>query len=166
MRKKKPILSVTFLSVSTIIALFLLPFAIFKRPLKDWIIVYLVSIIGNSLADRFLVSRGYLSYKIRPFSKRVKIHLPFDYIHYPLMLLYYNQWTLNSKPIGIFLKLFPFVIPQVMVETIAAKKTNLINWKKGWSWYHSFISLVVKLLVCRSIIAMIRVANKDKLSIS
>jgi hypothetical protein len=166
LRRRKPILSITFLSVSTIIALFLLPFAIFKRPLKDWIIVYLVSIIGNSLADRFLVSRGYLGYKIRPFSKRVKIHLPFDYIQYPLFLLYYNQWTLNSKPTGIFLKLFPFVIPQVIVETIAAKKTKLITWKKGWSWYHSAISLAVKLLICRSIIAMIRVANKDKISIS
>ncbi|MGM0901878.1 MAG: CBO0543 family protein [Bacillota bacterium] len=165
MRRKKTILSITFLSISTIIALFLLPFAIIKRPLKDWIIVYLVSIIGNSLADRFLVSKGYLQYKIRPFSKKVKIHLPFDYIHYPLLLLYYNQWTLNSKPIGIILKLFPFVIPQVLVETIAAKKTKLITWRKGWSWYHSAISLAVKLFICRSIIAMIRVANKDKISL-
>ncbi|MBY0099356.1 CBO0543 family protein [Mesobacillus maritimus] len=166
MRRKKTILSETFLLLSTVIALALLPFAIIKRPLKDWIIVYLVSIIGNSLTDRFLVSRGYLGYKIRPFSNRVKIHLPFDYIHYPLLLLYYNQWTLNSKPTGIFFKLFPFVIPQVIVETIAAKKTKLITWKKGWSWYHSAISLGVKLLLCRSIIAMIRVANKDKISMS
>jgi hypothetical protein len=166
LRRKKSTISVTFLSVTTVIALLLLPFAIIKRPLKDWIIVYLVSIIGNSLADRYLVSRGYLGYKVRPFSKRVKIHLPFDYIQYPLLLLYYNQWTLNSKPTGIFLKLFPFVIPQVIVETIAAKKTKLITWKKGWSWYHSAISLAVKLLICRSIIAMIRVANKDRISLS
>ena len=166
MRRKKTILSISFLSASTAIALMLLPFAIIKRPLKDWIIVYLVSIIGNSLTDRFLVSRGYLGYRIRPFSHKVKIHLPFDYILYPLLLLYYNQWTLNSKPIGIFLKLFPFVIPQVIVETIAAKKTELITWKKGWSWYHSAISLGVKLLICRSIIAMIRVVNKNKISMS
>lgn len=152
----------TFLSLTTLISVFLLPFAIVKRPFKDWIIVYLVSSIGNSFADRYLVSRGYLKYKIRPFPKKSSIHLPFDFLHYPLLLLYYNQWTLDSKPIGIFLKLFPFAIPQVIIETIAAKKTDLITWKKGWTWYHSFISLLVKLLLCRFIIAIIRKMNKGK----
>jgi hypothetical protein len=53
-------------------------------------------------------------------------------------LLYYNQWTLNSKPLGIFLKILPFAIPEVIIETIAERKSNLITWKKGWNWYHSF----------------------------
>ncbi|WP_223702363.1 CBO0543 family protein [Sutcliffiella deserti] len=155
---------VTFLSLITLIALILLPFAIVKRSFKDWIIVYLVSIIGNSLADRFLVSKGYLKYNIRPFPKKFTIHLPFDYIHYPLLLLYYNQWTLNSKPFVILLKAFPFIVPQVIFETYAAKKTDLITWRKGWTWYHTAISLLVKLLLCRSIIAVIRKINKGELS--
>jgi hypothetical protein len=162
---KKSSISTIFLFISTAIALYLLPFAIGKRSFKDWIIVYLVSVIGNSMADRYLVSKGYLKYRIRPFPKKFQIHLPFDYIQYPLLLLYYNQWTLNSKPLGIFLKLFPFIIPQVIIETIAAKKTRLISWKKGWTWYHSFISLVIKLLVCRGTIAIIRIINKGKISI-
>ncbi|WP_286180708.1 CBO0543 family protein [Bacillus sp. ISL-37] len=166
MRRKKQRLSATMLYTSAIVALFLLPFAIVKRSFKDWIIVYLVSIIGNSWADRYLVSKGYLKYEIRPFKKKFKIHLPFDYVHYPLMLLYYNQWTLNSKPIGIFLKLFPFIIPQVLIETFAAKKTNLIDWKKGWTWYHSAISLVLKFLICRWIIGIIRIINDKELSIN
>jgi hypothetical protein len=132
---------------------------------KDWIIVYLVSIIGNFSSDHYLVTKGYLKYPKRLFP-RYKIHLPFDYIHYPLMLLYYNQWTLNSNPVGIFLKLFPFFIPQTIIETIAAKKTNLIKWKKGWSWYHSFISLSLKMLICRMIIATIRKINKGKISVN
>ncbi|UFU01148.1 hypothetical protein KO561_09510 [Radiobacillus kanasensis] len=164
MNKKIATLSTGFLIVTTIISLLLLPFAIYKRSFKDWVIVYLVSLIGNSLADKYLVAKGYLHYKIRPFASKVRIHLPFDIVHYPLMLLYYNQWTLNSKPIGIFLKLFPFVIPLTILETIAAKRTNLIEWKKGWSWYHSFTSLIIKLLLCRSIIAGIRVLNKGKVS--
>jgi hypothetical protein len=81
------------------------------------------------------------------------------------MLLYYNQWTLNSKPLEIILKLFPFVIPQTIIETIASKKTNLIKWKNGWTWYHSLISLMVKLLICRSIIAIIRIINNGKISV-
>nr|WP_226641382.1 CBO0543 family protein [Mesobacillus subterraneus] len=165
LRKNRRTLSVGFLNILTIIGIFLLPFAIVKRSFKDWIIVYLVSIIGNSWADRYLVSKGYLKYDIRPFRRNFKIHLPFDYVHYPLILLYYNQWTLNSKPSGIILKLFPFIIPQVLVETFAAKKTNLITWKKGWSWQHSFISLAIKLLVCRGIISTIRMINKDDLSV-
>lgn len=152
---------VMFLSATTFISFCLLLFAILKRPLKDWIIVYLVSIIGNSNLDRYLVSEGYLKYKIRLFPNMFKIHLPFDYLHYPLLSLYYNQWTLNSKSIGFFLKLFPLIIPLIIIETIAEKKTDLITWKKGWSWYHSLISLAAKLLCCRFIIAVIRKINKD-----
>lgn len=166
MRKKQNRLSATLLYTSALAALFLLPFAIVKRSFKDWIIVYLVSIIGNSWADRYLVSKGYIKYEIRPFKKNFKIHLPFDYVQYPLMLLYYNQWTLNSKPLGIFLKLFPFIIPQVMIETFAAKKTKLITWKKGWTWYHSGFSLILKFIICRGIIAMIRIINNKDLSVN
>lgn len=165
MRRNQKNLSASFLYLLTIAGIFLLPFAIVKRSFKDWIIVYLVSIIGNSWADRYLVSRGYLKYDIRPFKKNYKIHLPFDFVHYPLMLLYYNQWTLNSKPLGIILKLFPFIIPQVMFETFAAKETKLITWKKGWSWQHSFFSLAIKLLLCRGIISTIRIINNDDVSV-
>lgn len=156
--------SIYFLLTTTFFAAFLLPFAILKRSFKDWIIVFLVSIIGNFFADRLLILKGYLHYPIRPFAKKFQIHLPFDFFQYPLMLLYYNQWTLNSGPVGMILKLFPFVIPQVIIETIAAKKSHLIQWKKGWSWYHSFLAMVVKLLICRSIIAGIRIINTEKIS--
>ncbi|WP_419887057.1 CBO0543 family protein [Neobacillus niacini] len=160
-RKKYPYFS---LMTITLIGLVLLPFAIVKRSFKDWIIVYLVSFIGNFFSDKYLVARGYLKYPKKLFPK-YKIHLPFDFIHYPLMLLYYNQWTLNSKPFGIILKLFPFVIPQTIIETFASKKTNLIKWKKGWTWYHSLISLMLKLLICRGIIALIRTINKGNISV-
>ncbi|WBL13636.1 CBO0543 family protein [Sutcliffiella sp. NC1] len=153
-----------FLIISSTISIILLPFAIYKKSFKDWVIVYLVSILGNSLADRYFVKKGFIKYKIRPFQRMFSIHLPFDFFHYPLLLLYYNQWTLNNGPVRIFLKLFPFLIPQVIIETFAEKKTDLITWKKGWSWYHSLISLFVKFLVCRLIIALIRVLNNKKVS--
>jgi hypothetical protein len=121
--------------------------------------------ISNSISDKYLVSKGYLKYNIRPFRKSFKTHLPFDYVIYPLLLLYYNQWTLHSKPTGILLKPCAFVIPQVIIETIAEKKTDLITWRKGWSWYHSFITLFAKMLVCRLIIGLIRKVNKDNLSL-
>ncbi|MEB1810192.1 MAG: hypothetical protein LPK26_23305 [Bacillaceae bacterium] len=154
----------TFLSIITLISLSLLPFAIVKRSFKDWIIVFLVSCIGNAFADRLLVSKGYLKYKVRPFKTNFAIHFPFDFIHYPLLLLYYNQWTLNSRPLGIVLKLFPFIVPQTIIETIVEKKTDLITWRKGYTWYHSFGSLFIKFLLCRCIIALIRKINTEKLS--
>ena len=156
----------TFLLITSIVSLILLPFAIFKRSFKDWLIVYLVSCVGNFFSDRYLVSKGYLKYKIRPFPMNFAIHLPFDFILYPLLLLYYNQWTLNSKPLGIFIKLFAFVIPQVIIETIAEKKTDLIKWKKGWGWQQSFITLLIKFLLCRLIIAAIRKVNNKQTSIN
>ncbi|MFJ5760504.1 hypothetical protein ACIQAA_15515 [Neobacillus sp. NPDC093182] len=49
-----------FLIIVTAIGLVLLPFAIVKRSFKDWIIVYLVSFIGNFFSDKYFVTRGYL----------------------------------------------------------------------------------------------------------
>ncbi|QOY35374.1 CBO0543 family protein [Anaerobacillus isosaccharinicus] len=161
---KKPKISSYFLVGTTITGLVLLPFAIIKRPLKDWIIVFIVSVLENYFADQYLVSRGYLKYK-KKLVPRIKVHLPFDFVHYPLILLYYNQWTLNSKPTGFILKIFPFVIPLIFIETIAAKYTKLITWKKGWSWSHSFITVILKMLLCRGIIAVIRTMNTGKLSL-
>jgi hypothetical protein len=163
MRRRNSSKPYYFLLLVTISGLILLPFAIVKRSFKDWVIVYLVSFMGNYFADQYLVSKGYLKYKEKLFPK-YKIHLPFDFIHYPLMLLYYNQWTLNSNFAGIILKLFPLVIPQILLETLAEKKTRLITWKKGWTWYHSFFSLILKMLICRMIIAVIRIINKRSIS--
>jgi amino acid transporter len=73
-----------FLIINTIIGFVLLPFAIVKRSFKDWVIVYLVSCIGNFFSDEYLVTRGYLKYPKKPFSK-LKIHLPFDYFNAPLL---------------------------------------------------------------------------------
>ncbi|MGM0847028.1 MAG: hypothetical protein ACQEUT_18885 [Bacillota bacterium] len=72
---------------------------------------------------------------------------------------------MNSKPSGILLKLLPFVIPQVIVESIAERKTDLIPWKKGWTGYHTFLSLSVKLLICRGIISLVRIINNQTLSV-
>ncbi|MGD6967520.1 hypothetical protein ACQCVP_13905 [Rossellomorea vietnamensis] len=55
---------------------------------QELLIMYLVSVIGHSTIDRYLVTQGYLRYNILTLSEKVSIHLPFDYIHYPLMLLY------------------------------------------------------------------------------
>lgn len=162
--RKKNSFETAFLLVSTGIGLIILPFAIIKRSFKDWIIVYLVSALGNSFADRYLVSQGFLQYKVRPFKKRYFIHLPFDYLYYPIMLLYYNQWTLNSRPLGHLLKLFTIIIPQVMIETLAERKTNLITWKKGWTWKHSMITLLIKFSICRFIISIVRSMNKGNIS--
>ncbi|GAE36698.1 CBO0543 family protein [Halalkalibacter akibai] len=142
-----------FLVITTITGLTLLPFAIFKRLFKDWIIVYLVSATENFLTDEYLTSRGFLSYNKKLFPW-LKGHLPFDLILFPLLILYYNQWTLNNKPVGAFLKLFPFAIPLILIEAVAEKKTNLISWKKGWSWYHS--------LLCRTFIAFIKMINNRR----
>lgn len=153
-----------FLYVTAIIGLFLLPFAIYKRSFKDWLIVYLVSCIGNYFSDRMLVSKGCLKYKVRPFKNKLAIHLPFDFIQYPLLLLYFNQWTLNSKPAGIIGKAILVIIPQILIETFAEKKTELITWRKGWTWGHSFVSMFIKFMLCRLIIGLVRKMNTGRVS--
>lgn len=38
--------------------------------------------------------------------------------------------------------------------------------KKGWTWYHSFFSMMGKFFICRLIIAVVRKINRGKVSVT
>lgn len=134
-----------------------------KPPIKDWIIVLSVTGLVSGIVDIILVSKKVLDYPLRLYPKKFKIHFLFDFILCPVVSILYNQVTFKDKALKTILKLFPFTIIHVFLEILAVKYTELIRWKNGWSWYHTFITMNVKYLSIRLFIEMVRkIAKKQK----
>ncbi|MDE5414303.1 CBO0543 family protein [Alkalihalobacterium chitinilyticum] len=140
-----------------VVGIGLLPLALRKRPIKDWLLVFLWNAATNGIIDNFVVTYNTVKYPTRLLPKVFKINILFDFLLYPTMTMFYNQFTeKDNKPLTIFLKLLCFTIPMILIELWAERNTGLIKFKRSWKWYHSFISLNVKSLVTRLWIGLVR----------
>lgn len=138
------------------------PLALRKKPIKDWIIVYLFNALTNGIIDNILSRYRIVKYPIRLFSKVFDIHILFDFFLYPTFTIIYNQWTYRNNIFQIIYKLILITIPPFFIELWAENKTNLINWNKKWKWYHSYFSIILKSLTTRFLIGIIRwIDNKQ-----
>ncbi|WP_246880066.1 CBO0543 family protein [Bacillus suaedae] len=141
----------------------LLPLFLRKPPIKDWLLVYFFNAISNGFIDQIIAKQKIVKYPVRLLPKLFKKHIVFDYLVYPTITIFYNQVTSKDKPITIFYKLLFFSIPMLFVELWAAKKTDLVDWKKGWAWYHTLISITIKSSVTRLFIGLVRAIDKKQM---
>lgn len=146
-----------------ILSVGLLPFLLKKPPIKDWLLAFFMNAYSNVILDRLFVHSHFLEYPVRLMPRKFKVNLLFDQLIYPTISIIINQVTKMDKPFTILAKMTSILIPVFLVEFFAERKTNLINWKKGWRWYHSLTSMFVKSLVNRLLIGGIRkIAGKQK----
>lgn len=134
----------------------LLPIIHRKSPIKDWIIVYLFNAVTNGIIDNALTKNKIIKYPNRLFPKIFDTHLLFDFFLYPTFTIVYNQMTAKDNTFAIIYKLFVITIPVFLIEFLAERKTNLVDWTRKWRWYHTFFSIILKSLLTRLFIALIR----------
>lgn len=127
-----------------------------KRPIKDWVMVFLIKGVYVSILDSLVVQQKRVTYPIRLLKKAFKINILFDYLLFPVTCIFYNQITYDSKLLGILSKALFFSIPMTIMEAGFAKKTKLIRWKRKWEWYHTLISLTLTFWLDRGIMGLIR----------
>lgn len=135
---------------------FLLPIIQRKSPIKDWIIVYLFNAVTNGMIDNVLTKNKIIKYPNRLLPKIFKSHILFDFFLYPTFTVIYNQMTVNDKIFGIIYKLIVITIPVFLIEFLAERKTNLVEWTRKWRWYHTFFSIIIKSLATRFLIEVVR----------
>ncbi|ARK32669.1 CBO0543 family protein [Halalkalibacter krulwichiae] len=140
-----------------------LPFVLFrKQPIKDWLIVFfLVGIVSGNI-DKWLTRKGILQYPVRTFPRFLQTSFLFDYLLCPLLNVLYNQITFKDKPKLALLKLFLFITPMTVFELFLEKNTNLIKWKKGWTFYHTYISTFTKYFSVRLLMGLIRNISRSQ----
>jgi hypothetical protein len=132
-----------------------------KPPIKDWLIIFLVKGYISSILDKFVVKKGYIKYPV----KLVKIFdtsFIFDYLLFPITCVYYNLATYQKNFKTIFIRVLYFSVPMTMVEQWLERKTNLIEYRKGWNCVFTFISLNITFLMVRGIISLVRVKAESE----
>ena len=150
-----------FLNFLFTLGIIAFPFVVFrKKPLKDWLIVYFFVGLISGIIDKILVTKGKLKYPVKKFKNIFLVSCTFDYIICPLMNIIYNQVTYKDNYILKFLKLFLFITPMTLFETFLEKNTNLIKWKNGWKWYHTYISIFIKYFSVRTLMDLVRYISK------
>ncbi|ADU29516.1 CBO0543 family protein [Evansella cellulosilytica] len=146
-----------FLLIAFILNLVLLvPLALRKPPVKDWVIVYLFNALTNGIIDNVLSKKKIIKYPIKLFPKIFDTHELFDFLLYPTFTILYNQITYKDKVGSIIYKLFLITTPAFFIELWATRNTDLVKWSKKWKWYHTYFSIILKSLFTRLIIGSIR----------
>jgi hypothetical protein len=144
------------LKFSLFLGLCFLPILFRKPSFKIWSVIYLTNGIASHLTDRALVAKKKLSYPIRLVPHLTKNSLVYDYIVCPLISVAYCQATKNSKLLGTLVKGLLFAVPQVVIEFIAERKTQLIKYKRGWTILHSYVGILAVKLVFRGLYEILR----------
>ena len=160
MKSKK--LERRFLKCITVIFLGSLPFVLKKTPVKDSLLVLFMNGYTNAIVDRFLVNRRILQYPIRFIPKEFKSNVLFDFLCLPTVSLWLYHLTKNDNPFKIVYKIVLTISSLFLVELWAEKYTKLIKWQKDWKWYYSLISLNVRALFSRLVIALINIIEKKQ----
>ncbi|WP_211202220.1 CBO0543 family protein [Salicibibacter cibarius] len=141
-----------------IITVICLPILILRKKssIKDWLLAYLFNGITNGIIDNVLASYKILEYPVRHFPNLFRTSLLFDYLVYPTFTIFFNQWTDKDKPKTIVFKLLALTIPANLCEWLIENKTNLVEWNKGWTLRHSFLSSTLKSLMTKSFVVFVR----------
>jgi hypothetical protein len=155
-RKKEHKSLVIFTMIGTILWLFIVR----KPPVKSNITIHIMTSILTTTIDKILVELKFLKYPVRFFPKVFNIHIVFDLLLCPVITIAHFQISKNDKNwLIIFIKLLFFTTPQLLIEIWAVNKTRLIQWKNGWKWYHTYVSMNIKFFLVRMLIHSIEIKN-------
>ncbi|WP_442853226.1 CBO0543 family protein [Bacillus sp. EB01] len=95
--------------------------------------------------------------------KAFNISAVFGYLLYPVICVYFIKATKQSNILVVLFKNVLFTTPMVLAETWLEKHTNLIKYKKGWNWRHSYASIFGTFLAVRTIAYIINTIARKKI---
>ncbi|WP_416148562.1 CBO0543 family protein [Salipaludibacillus sp. HK11] len=147
-----------------VLSLIILSFSLKKRNKKEWLLIYLLNAVSNGFIDMIIVKNHIVKFPIRLLPKIFNINILFDFFVYPTITVVYNQMSYYDKPLTSLYKLLFVSIPMLLIEYWLEAKTDLIEWRRGWKWYHTYTSIVIKSLLERLLVGKIReVRSNDTL---
>ncbi|MDU0200086.1 MULTISPECIES: CBO0543 family protein [Paenibacillus] len=126
-----------------------------RKPIKDWLIIFLLKSVVTAITDCFIIAADLLDYPIRFFPKVFDTNIVFDFLVFPTLCVFYNITTQHSKLKSIFVQALLYSIPVTLLEFWAEKNTELITYKH-WNAFVSLITLMATFLIVRGAIAIVR----------
>jgi hypothetical protein len=150
------------LKIITVLGLSGWAFLFKKGPIKDWFLVYLFKTLITTMIDGPVVKKRLVTYPYRYFSKYFDTNIIFDYVLFPLLCVFYSQFTYKLKLGKTILSVFLFSVPMTVIEVLLERYTRLVKFGKGWRWFHTLLVLTGTFWSSRLFIALIRFLNRKR----
>lgn len=152
-----------------IIGIALLFFSLRKPPIKDWILIFLLTSCFSIFIGVLVAKKKMLEYPIRFLSKYFSSSLLYEYLLLPVVCIYFYQTTYYSKYPSIILQCALYTSALTILEVLLERYTDLIEYHT-WTWIHTFISTfflmmfvrILMLLINRKEINRKNIHNKEK----
>ncbi|MBM7660349.1 hypothetical protein JOC85_001116 [Bacillus mesophilus] len=141
------------------IAFILLPFAFKRERLKEWLLVFFLKGYVSSFIGKLVVKNKHISYPIRFMPKYFNSSILFEYLLFPLLCVFYNRTSLQSKPVSIILQSLLYSTPMTIIEVLLERYTDLIKYKRKWNWVITYVTLVITFLAVRMFMYVTRKLN-------
>lgn len=154
MNEKKILKIITILGISGWAFLFK------KGPIKDWFLVYLFKTLITTMIDGPVVKKRLVTYPYRYFAKYFDTNIIFDYVIFPLLCVFYSQFTYKLKLVKTILSVFIFSLPMTVIQGWLEKNTRLVKYSRNWSWFHTLLVLTATFWSSRLFIALLRYLNR------
>lgn len=152
----------TILQIITVIGIGGWSFLFRKGPIKDWFLVYLFKTIITTLIDGPVVKKKLVKYPYRFFAASFDTNIIFDYVLFPLLCVFYSQFTYKLKLLKTVLSVFIFSVPMTVIQVWLERNTRLVKYSRNWSWFHTLAVLTVTFWTSRGFIASIRFLNQKR----
>jgi hypothetical protein len=136
------------------IGLLLFFFSLRKPPIKDWILMFMLSANITTFIGVFVERKNLLSYPVRFLSGYFDTNILYEYLWFPVVCIYFYQTTYQTSYRGIIGQGFVYSGVLTGLEVVVERYTDLLKYST-WTWLHTFISVFLLMLFLRFIMKLI-----------
>lgn len=137
-----------------IIGIALLFFSLRKPPIKDSILIFLLTSYFSTAFGVFVVEEKMIEYPINFLSEYFSSSILYEMLLLPVICIYFNQNTYYSSNSYIIFKCTWYTSALTFIEVVFERYTDLIEYHT-WTWIHSFISIFFLIMFIRSLMLLI-----------
>jgi hypothetical protein len=123
---------------------------LYRKPsAKFWVAQLLINGMSNIAIDTFLTKKKYIKYPVRFAPKAFKVQLIYDCLICPYISVWLCQTTMRASLKKIVGMTLLFAIPQLLLEHLALKTTNLIKYGNNWTLSRTFFAILFAKILAR-----------------
>lgn len=131
-----------------IIGIALLFYSLRKPPIKDLIIIFLLTSFFSIFLGVLVVEENMIEYPISFLSNYFSSSLLYEYLLLPVVCIYFYQGTYYSRYPRMILKCALYTSVLTIIEVLLERYTDLIEYHT-WTWVHTFISIFCLMMFIR-----------------
>ncbi|MDR3541972.1 MAG: hypothetical protein P4L69_13535 [Desulfosporosinus sp.] len=151
----------TIIAVGWIITTVSLVKFIPKNKIREALVAFLVNQLITWVLGLTVVELGLIEYPVRLFPHANNTSFTFEYFIYPSMCAIFNvNYPKSKSRFGQFMYYFYYCTTFTIFEVIIEKNANLLKYIH-WSWYITWITLLITFYMTRKFYVWFFRLNKD-----